>query len=640
LEFFPAGPPSRMNYRRASMAHTFFAESRRNGMRLKALFEKLKTISAAGLLTASFVVTPSAQAANWTGGTGNWSSTAALNGWNGTAPNGVGAVANSAVTNSSITQDISAGVTVGTISLNTSGNTALALTLTNGITLDQDGSGSGTATILNANTNLTGTANNINITGASSLTLADNLLISNTAFSNRSLANGGAISISSAIAGTGNITIDNVLNDTSTGVGCIRLGGTSTFAGNVNVRSGLTAFTTNSAFGNAANVITLGASGAGSASLLANATVTTTNNWVVAAGSGGTLILGSFNTSGVTLSGTGTLNGDLTLLTASSSSNKFKLDGVISGVGKFTMSSGGGSGYAEMSKANTYSGSTTVSSGILSLTNALALHNSAVDTTASVTGTATAGLRIATGTTLTLGGLTGNKNLADVFATGTGASAGRYSTVTALTLNPGTGVTHTYSGAITNGAAGMTLTKTGLGTQILGGTNTYTGATSVQAGVLLVDGSTAAGSAVTVDSNAVFGGKGTVNDNLTLSNGALFAFDPGDTLDLVGSFALDSSFGVASLRNTSGTAVDWANVAQGTYTLMNTSFSFNTGNISNFGQANQATGLAGGKSAYFQQGSPTSSLQLVVVPEPGMLALAGLGMGVATLSFMKCRRRA
>jgi hypothetical protein len=33
-------------------------------------------------------------------------------------------------------------------------------------------------------------------------------------------------------------------------------------------------------------------------------------------------------------------------------------------------------------------------------------------------------------------------------------------------------------------------------------------------------------------------------------------------------------------------------------------------------------------------------LQLVVVPEPGMLGLAGLGLGMATLSFMKRRRRA
>jgi autotransporter-associated beta strand protein len=621
------------------MAHTFYAESRRNGMRLKALFGKLKTISAAGLLTASIVVAPSAQAADWAGGVGNWSSTGAPSGWNGTAPNAVGAVANSAVTNSVITQDVSGGVTVGTISLSGSGNSKLDVSLTNGITLDQDGSGSGTASILNANTNLTGTANQLTITG-SSLTLADNLLINNTAFNVRSLSNGGAISISSAIAGTGNITIDNVLNNTSTGAGCIRLAGTNTFTGNVNVRSGLTAYTIATAFGDAANVITLGAQGAGSASLMANAGVTTTNNWVVAAESSGTLILGSFATNAVTLSGTGTLNGDLTLLTAATAPNRFNLTGVISGTGNFTMSSSSGAGVAQMSNANTYSGSTTVSSGILSLTNALALQNSAVDTTASVTGTATAGLRISTATTLTLGGLTGNKNFADVFATGTGLSAGNYSTITALTLNPGSGVTRTYSAAIANGANNMTLIKTGLGTQVLSGANTYSGATSVQAGVLLVDGSTAAGSAVTVSSNAVFGGDGTVNGNLTLANGALFAFDPGDTLDLVGTFSLNSSFGVASLRNISGNSIDWSTIGQGTYTLMNTSFAFNSGNISNFGQANQATGLGGGKSAYFQQGSPTSSLQLVVVPEPGMLALAGIGLGLATLSFKTYRRRA
>ncbi len=618
------------------MAHVFYAESRRNGMRLKALFEKLKTISAAGLLTASFVVAPSAQAANWGGGSGNWSSTTAANGWNGAYPNAVGAVANSAAGNSVITQDVSGGVTVGTISLGGSGHSKLDVTLTNGITLDQDGSGSGTASILNANTFLNGTVNSLTIAG-SSLTLADNLLIKNTASNTRSLSNGGAISISSVIAGTGDITIDNVLNNASTGAGTIRLAGTNTFTGSVNVRTGLTVFTKAAAFGNVNNVITLGAEGAGSASLLANAGVTTTNNWVVAAGSGGTLTLGSFGTNAVTLSGTGTLNGDVTLLTAASAANTFKLDGVISGAGNFTMSASG-AGVAQMSKANTYSGSTTVSSGILSLTNALALQNSAVDTTASVAGTATAGLRT-TVTTLTLGGLTGNKNLADLFSTGSTTSAGQYSTVTGLTLNPGSGVTHTYSAAIADGAAGMTLTKTGLGTQILGGTNTYTGATSVQQGVLLVDGSTAAGGAVSVSSNAVFGGDGTVNGNLTLSNGALFAFDPGDTLDLVGSFALDSSFGVASLRNTSGTSIDWSTIGQGTYTLMNTNFVFNSGNISNFGQANQATGLGGGKSAYFQQGSPTSSLELVVVPEPGMLALSGIGLGMATLAFMKCRRR-
>jgi autotransporter-associated beta strand protein len=185
-------------------------------------------------------------------------------------------------------------------------------------------------------------------------------------------------------------------------------------------------------------------------------------------------------------------------------------------------------------------------------------------------------------------------------------------------------------------ATGKTfITKNGTGRLTLTATNTYQGSTTVSEGVLLVDGSTAAGSAVSVSSSAVFGGNGTVNGNLTLANGALFAFDPGDTLDLIGNLALDPSFGVNSLRNTSGTSIDWASIAQGTYTLMNTTFAFNSENISNFGQANQATGLAGGKSAYFQQGSPTSSLQLVVVPEPAAVLLAAVG---AALSGVALRR--
>ncbi len=197
-----------------------------------------------------------------------------------------------------------------------------------------------------------------------------------------------------------------------------------------------------------------------------------------------------------------------------------------------------------------------------------------------------------------------------------------------------------WQSAIKNNTGGLVaFTKTGTGKWILSGANTYTGATSVQQGVLLVDGSTAAGSAVTVSSAAVFGGDGTVSGNLTLSSGALFAFDTGSTLDLAGTLTLDSSFAVASLRNTSGGAVDWANVAQGTYTLMNTSFSFNDTNISNFGVANQATGLAGGKSAYFQQGtSPTSSLELVVVPEPTALALMAVGSALSGLVAWRRRR--
>jgi hypothetical protein len=136
---------------------------------------------------------------------------------------------------------------------------------------------------------------------------------------------------------------------------------------------------------------------------------------------------------------------------------------------------------------NTYSGTTTVSSGILNLSNALALQNSALDTTASIAGSGTAGLRT-TATTLTLGGLTGNKNFSasgGVFST----TSGGYGSVTALTLNPGTGASHSYAGVIANGASGMTLTKSGDGTQTLTNANTYSGNTTISGGSLALSGS-------------------------------------------------------------------------------------------------------------------------------------------------------
>jgi fibronectin-binding autotransporter adhesin len=277
------------------MAHTFFPESRRNGMRLKALFEKLKTISAAGLLTASFVVTPSVQAANWAGTPGNWSSNGNP-GWNGTGvPDAVGAVANKSTSPSSVTtQDVVAGVTVGTIQFTTVGSAIKwELTLTNGITLNQDGAGSGTATISNANT---GGGGNFIRFQSGTLTLADNLLITNTGNSNQSASNGGSINFASTsvIAGTGNITIDNVLNGAT---GAIVMAGANTFTGSVNLRSGRTFASGNSFFGDNANQITLGAEGAGNASLFFSGGVNNQNyTWVVAAGSGGTLTMGSEST--------------------------------------------------------------------------------------------------------------------------------------------------------------------------------------------------------------------------------------------------------------------------------------------------------------------------------------------------------
>jgi fibronectin-binding autotransporter adhesin len=213
----------------------------------------------------------------------------------------------------------------------------------------------------------------------------------------------------------------------------------------------------------------------------------------------------------------------------------------------------------------------------------------------------------------------------------------------ATTLNAGGGTidvlnsaaTITWNGAI-SGAGG--LAKAGAGGLVLGGVNTYTGDTTVSAGTLLINGTTAATSNVIVDAGAIVGGNGTINGSLSLADGAFFAFDPNFTLTLGGFVVGDPSFGVGSLRDLSGGALDWDSINVGTYTLL-TGVNlgptyFDATNISNFGLSNALTGLGtdGTKSAYFQNGS----LQLVVVPEPSTWALLG---GVAAVGAGMMRRR-
>jgi autotransporter-associated beta strand protein len=67
--------------------------------------------------------------------------------------------------------------------------------------------------------------------------------------------------------------------------------------------------------------------------------------------------------------------------------------------------------------------------------------------------------------------------------------------------------------------SGVALTKSGAGQAILTGTNTYTGATTINAGNLRVNtpGSLAAGSTVTANNDSTIGGDGTINGNVIVT---------------------------------------------------------------------------------------------------------------------------
>ncbi len=305
-----------------------------------------------------------------------------------------------------------------------------------------------------------------------------------------------------------------------------------------------------------------------------------------------------------------------------------------------------------LNAANTFTGSTTISGGILVAGNANALQNSYIDTAASATGTATTGLRT-TGAALNLGGLSGDKNLSDIYTTSTGG----YGSVTGITLNVASANNVSYSGAITGGRS---LTKSGNGIQALSGTNTYTGTTSISAGTILLDGTHTGGGTYTIASGATLGGSGSTASALNVSgilapgnsigtldtgtvtwNGApsagsatdwVFELGPGDTADLLnitGDFSLNTGTG-SSFRFDFAGSTD-----QGIFDLVTWTGSTN---VVSPNSEFSYTNLGPGNSGSFQVTG--STLQFVVVPEPATLTLLACSGVMAALALRRRLRRA
>ncbi|MGB5949000.1 MAG: autotransporter domain-containing protein [Parvibaculum sp.] len=114
----------------------------------------------------------------------------------------------------------------------------------------------------------------------------------------------------------------------------------------------------------------------------------------------------------------------------------------------------------------------------------------------------------------------------------------------------GNGLSTAFAGVISDcgsGAACLTpalggsLAKVGAGTLTLSATNTYTGTTEVSDGVLLVDGSIATSSGVSVKSGGTLGGVGTLSSTSVESGGVLAAGNASlGTLSVAGNLAFQA----------------------------------------------------------------------------------------------------
>lgn len=501
--------------------------------------------------------------------------------------------------------------------------------------------GGGTLEIQSGNISKT-ISNNITVSSASTLAYNNNFnvsrqLVLNTGSivlnSNLTVQNistnttlDSVINNSRNITGSGNMiveTYNNVTSSTSNySLGRVALGGNNTgWSGNLEIRKGTAEiygnYTTSGQVNPGTGTIIIGETGnAFGAGLLmspdANTNITYVNNIIVRSGGFRTIRSGKANFAAgsdtfYTFNGNVALEGDLNLhLNATNSDRRITLGGNVTGVGGLDFSRASGmNGHFRLAGNNTYSGATTLNADAdVYLMSATGIGDSSAVTFAG----ANSILRL---------NAAGNETVGSIASTGTNGTIA----LGANTLITGGNNASTSFGGAINGTGG--LTKVGTGLMTLTGANTFTGATAVNGGGMILDGTLT--SNVNVASGTRFGGDGTITGNLNIDAGGSFVFSLTQTFDVTGTVSLANSFGVGSLLYANGSTIDWSLVSAGTYNLIGTTAS-SFANISNFGSGNAL--LTGGKSVYFQNGL---QLSVTAVPEPStymILIMGALGLVV------------
>ncbi len=336
------------------------------------------------------------------------------------------------------------------------------------------------------------------------------------------LQDDGTTSVGGGTAGTaGSFSLGNASNPASTVLGSV----VSQASGNIALTANTEVRTTSS--------ITLGGVISGAYSLTKNESGTLTlsggnsfsqgmiiNNGTVnanaynALGSGGGLAVNAatgvttvlnlnagavvFGFSGTT-AGTGTATVNISSGLTTSQYTDSEYDGVLAGAGGFTK---GGTGTLYLTNAsNSYTGGTTINGGAIAVNGLNRIGATSGD--------------------LNLNG--GTYQITTINGTGASFSSDRNIVLGSGggTVQVDTGLTYTASSnASVSGSAG--LTKTGVGSLVLAGANSYSGGTTVTAGTLLVNNTTGSGTgtgAVAVN-GGLLGGSGTSTGAVTVASGA------------------------------------------------------------------------------------------------------------------------